>query len=63
MALKVGDEVYLTSDDLGLKRTVVKSIRLDDKDVKVIKKGDDVGVDFGIKVKSGTEVYVIKKII
>jgi len=60
--LSVGDEVYLTSDDLGVKRVKVKSIRLNDKDVKVAKKGDDVGIDFGIKVKSRTEVYVIGKV-
>jgi putative protease len=60
--LKVGDDVYLTSDETGVDRVVVKSIRLEDKDVKSAKKGDDVGVDFGIKVKSGTEVYVIKKV-
>jgi len=58
--LSVGDEVYLTSDATGIERTKVKSIRLNNKDVKSIKKGDDVGVDFGIKVKSGTEVYVVK---
>jgi len=60
--LSVGDEVYLISDDAAVERVVVKSIELEGKGVKSVKKGDDVGVDFGVKVKSGTEVYVIKKV-
>lgn len=59
--LRVGDEVYLTSDAIGIKRTSVKSIELKGERVKVAKKGDDVGVDFGMKVGSGVEVYVIRK--
>jgi U32 family peptidase len=68
--LKVGDEVYLISasngmtsagsDDVGLKRAVVKSIELDGKRVDVARKGDDVGVDFGIRF-GVCEVYVIRK--
>lgn len=57
--LKVGDEVYLISDDIGAKRVVVKSIELKGKKAKIAKKGDEIGVDFGVKVGSGTEVYKI----
>jgi len=59
--LKIDDEVYLISDSLGIKRAVVKSIELEGKRVRVAKKGDDVGVDFGVKVGSGTEVYLIRR--
>ncbi len=45
--LKAGDEVYLISDDIGVRRAVVKSIELEGKRVSVAKKGDDVGVVFG----------------
>ncbi len=58
--LKVGDEVYLVSDDIGVKRAVVKSIELEGRRVDVARKGDDVGVDFGERV-SNAEVYVIRK--
>jgi U32 family peptidase len=58
--LKVGDEVYLISDDIGVKRSVVKSIELKGKSVDVAKKGDDVGVDFGMRVGK-CEVYVVGK--
>ncbi|MFH0808683.1 MAG: U32 family peptidase [archaeon] len=58
--LKVGDEVYLISDAIGVKRVVVKSIELDGKSVSVAKKGDDIGVDFGESVGI-CEVYVIRK--
>jgi len=59
--LSVGDDVYLMSDDMGVKRAGVKNVRLNDKDVKSVKKGDDAGVDFGIEIKAGAEVYVISK--
>jgi U32 family peptidase len=60
--LSVGDEVYLISDDKVLERVEVKSIRLHDKDVNSAKKGDDVGVDFGVRVGNGVEVYLIKRV-
>lgn len=59
--LKVGDEVYLIRKNEAIKRTVVKSIELDGKRVNVAKKGDDVGIDFGIKIRNDTEVYLIRK--
>jgi translation elongation factor EF-1alpha len=58
--LEVGDDVYLISDDIGIKKAVVKSIELDGKSVEVAKKGDDVGVDFGMRVGK-CEVYVVGK--
>lgn len=60
--IKVGDEVYLTSDSMGIKRAKVKSIELERKSVKSAKKGDDIGIDFGVKLPKGTEVYVIQKV-
>jgi putative protease len=70
--LKVGDEVYLIGDKIGVKRAEVKSIELEGKRVDVAKKGDDIGVVFDHgkaeggkrmveRVGSGTEVYVIRK--
>jgi len=59
--LKVGDEIYLIGNDEAIKRTKVKSIEFKGENVRVAKKGEEVGVDFGVKVRSGTEIYVIKK--
>ena len=59
--LKVKDDVYLIGGDEAIKKVVVKSIELEGKRVNVAKKGDDVGIDFGTKVKNGTEIYVIRK--
>ena len=64
--LKVGDEVYLIGDNIGIKRTSVKSIELEGRGVDVAKKGDEVGVRFvrskgEERVGSGTEVYVVRK--
>lgn len=60
--LGVGDEVYLISDDAPIIRSRVKSLHLEKKSVKQIRKGDDAGVDFGVKPKVGCEVYVIKQV-
>jgi U32 family peptidase len=60
--LKIGDEVFLISDDEALKRTVVKSIMLDNRAADATKKGDDVGIDFGVVARKGTEIYLIKKV-
>ena len=60
--LKVGDAVYLISDDVGVRRTRVESIELEGEGVNVARKGDDVGVVFKDRdLKSGLEVYVIRK--
>jgi len=57
--LKVGDSCYLISDAVGCKRVVVKSIEFEGRRVKTAKKGQEVGVDFGVRVGSGVEVYLI----
>lgn len=57
--LKVGDEVYLISNDAAIVRTKVMSIEFEGKDVKFGKKCQEIGVNFGVKVLAGTEVYVI----
>jgi putative protease len=59
--LRVGDGVYLISDNVGVRRVIVKSIEIDGKSVKVARKGQEVGVDFGVRAGSGCEVYLIKK--
>ncbi len=59
--LKVGDEVYLIGNSEAVKRTIVKSIELEGEGIRVAKKGDDVGIDFGIRVRNEDEVYLIRK--
>jgi len=59
--LKVGEEVYLISGDAPIQRVAVKTIELRGEKVGVAKKGEEVGVDFGVKVRSGTDVYLIRK--
>lgn len=58
--LSVGDEVYLIGDE-PIKRTKIKSIEFEGKNTKIAKKGQEVGIKFGSKVKNGTEVYLIKQ--
>lgn len=59
--LSVGDEVYLISNEEGVRRVKVKSIELDEKSVKAAKKGDDIGIDFGVEAGKGCEVYLIRE--
>ena len=59
--IKVGDEVYLISDNEAIIRTKIKSIEFENKQVNSAKKGQDIGIDFGTKATNGTEVYLIKK--
>lgn len=59
--IKIGDEVYLISDKIGIIRTKVKTIELEGKRVGVAKKGDDVGIDFGVIAGTGCDVYLIRK--
>lgn len=57
--ISVGDEVYLIGNE-PIKRTKVQSIEFEGKKVNAARKGQEVGIKFGIKVKNGTEVYLIK---
>ena len=59
--LKVGDEVYLIGDEIGVGRVFVKSVEFDGKRVSFAEKGQDVGVDFGMKVVRGSEIYLVLK--
>lgn len=59
--LKVGDDIYLISKDAPIQRVIVKSIEFKGNSVKVAKKGQEIGVDFGVVVRRGDEVYVIKQ--
>jgi len=58
--LSVGDEVYLINDSDSIIRTKVTSIEIEGKSLNSTKKGEFVGVNFGIPVKKGTDVYLIK---
>jgi putative protease len=59
--LSVEDEVYLIGNDEAIKRAKIKNIEFKGKAVKTAEKGQEVGINFGLKVKNGTEVYLIKK--
>jgi putative protease len=58
--LKIGDEIYLISDDSAIKRLVVESMEVEGKEVGVANKGMDVGIKLP-KCKKGADVYLIKK--
>ena len=61
--IKVGDEIYIQSKNLGVKRTKVESIELEHKKVSEAVKGVDIGVIFENvdNLKKGDDVYLILK--
>ena len=56
--LKIGDEVYLFNFEDSVKDAVIKKIKLANKNVESVKKGDDAEIGFGEVVKEGTDVYL-----
>ncbi len=61
--VKVGDEIYIQSKNMGVKRTKVESIELEHKSVSEAIKGQDIGIIFEniTSLKSGDDVYLIIK--
>lgn len=58
--LKVGDEVFLIGEDAPIVRTRIDSMEKGKVDIKIVKKGDEVGIKLP-KVKKETKIYLIKK--
>jgi putative protease len=54
--LKKGDKIKLKRGDDEFEQTV-KSMQIDHKDIKVAKKGKEIGLKVDKKVKEGWEVY------
>ena len=57
--LKIGDEIYIIGNQTGVKREKITSMEIDSKQVKEVKKGQDVGIL--LKAKRGDCVYLIKR--
>ena len=53
---KVGEKVHFKGATTDFKETV-KSMQYDHKPIKVAKKGQEVGIKVGDKVREGDEVY------
>jgi putative protease len=60
--LRVGDEVFLMSDEVGVLRSRVEGLELEGVAVDVARKGEDVGVVFDCEERlgKGVEVYVVR---
>ncbi|VVB79973.1 Peptidase family U32 [uncultured archaeon] len=57
--LKLGDEIYITSDKTGIVRTKIESIQMEHKSLEKANKGDKIGIKVP-KCNEGDEVYLIK---
>ncbi|MBT3398059.1 U32 family peptidase [archaeon] len=58
--LKVGDEVYIISEDAPIKRLTIESMEIKNKPVKQAIKGQDVGIKLP-KCHRRDEIFLIKK--
>jgi U32 family peptidase len=61
--LNEGDTICFIGKSIGCYKTKVKNMRLEDKEVKKVKKGDEVSFKVEEKLKPSDQVYLIKKVI
>ena len=58
VGLKVGDTIRIVGGEVDFKQPV-KGMQIDHKKVKTAKKGDEIGVKVGEKVRQGYRVFKI----
>jgi len=60
--LNENDEICFIGKSVGFYKTKVKKMRLEDKEIKKAKKGDEISFKVEEKLKPDDQVYLIKKI-
>ena len=60
-SLKVGDEILISGPTTGVVQTKVKEIRIDDKPVKIVKKGQVISIPIKEKIRRSDKLYKIIK--
>jgi len=58
--IKVGDEIYLISENRAIKRLTVESLEIEKKSVKSAAKGEKVGIKLP-RCSKGDEIYIIRE--
>lgn len=58
--LKINDEILITGTTTGVVKTKIASIRLEDKEVKFVKKGNAITIPLNEKVRKNDKVYLIR---
>ncbi len=61
--LKPEQEIYIIGDKTGVIRTKIKSIQIENKNIKTAKKGQEVGIKFETqkRLRKNDEIYAIRK--
>lgn len=59
-SIKIGDEIYITSDKTGVIRTKVGSMQINGNNIQEAKKGQKVGIKVPL-CKEKDDIYLIKK--
>lgn len=55
--VKIGDKILITGPKTGVHETVVKEIRVDDKNVNEAKKGENCSIPIDVVVRSADKLY------
>jgi len=58
--LKIGDEIFIIGDKIGVKRFNIESMEINKKQIMKVGKGEEVGIKLPTCYK-GDEIYIIKK--
>lgn len=59
-SLRVGDEILITGPTTGVIKTTVKELRLDDKPVEEVHKGDDFSMPVDEKIRPSDRLYKLE---
>ncbi|MFA5392433.1 MAG: hypothetical protein WC306_01920 [Candidatus Paceibacterota bacterium] len=58
--LKIGDKVHLKGHEIDFEQTV-SSMQVEHQNVKIAKKGEEIGLKVDQKIREGDEVYLVKE--
>ena len=59
MNLKVGEDILITGKTTGIIEAIAGEIRLNDKQVKVVKKGDNFSMKLGHIIRPSDKLYKV----
>jgi len=57
-SMKVGDKIHVKGSTTDFEQ-IVKSMQIEHKEVKSVKKGDDVGIKVDDRVRPGDKIYKV----
>jgi putative protease len=59
--LRVGEKIAVIDEKIGVERTVIEEMEIENKKIKKAKKGEEIGIKFPFVVYKNAEVYKINR--